>query len=111
MLPRHTLVTGEMLFSALVRRGRTLSTPTRSKHVSGMEERVASIEGILEQMDKRLNHMETEVRELRIYVEAEIRELRRGLDELRRDLNIRFFWLLGVQISMWVTIILAILFK
>ncbi|MCC6050503.1 MAG: hypothetical protein LM580_07335 [Thermofilum sp.] len=59
--------------------------------MSGMEERVASIEGILEQMDKRLNHMETEVRELRVYVEAEIRELRRGLDELRRDLNIRFF--------------------
>jgi hypothetical protein len=55
--------------------------------------------------------METEVRELRVYVEAEVRELRRGLDELRRDLNIRFFWLLGVQISMWVTIILAILFK
>jgi len=76
-----------------------------------MEERIARIEGILEQMDKRMNHMETEVRELRVYVEAEIRELRRELDELRRDLNTRFFWLLGVQISMWVTIILAILFK
>jgi predicted nucleic acid-binding Zn-ribbon protein len=79
--------------------------------VSGLEERVARIEGILEQMDKRMNHMETEVRGLRVYVEAEIRELRRELDELRRDLNTRFFWLLGVQISMWVTIILAILFK
>jgi hypothetical protein len=58
-----------------------------------LEERVARIEGFLEQMDKRLNHLESEVR------------------ELRRDLNNRFFWLLGVQISMWVTIILAILFK
>jgi hypothetical protein len=58
-----------------------------------LEERVARIEGILEQVDKRLNHLESEVR------------------ELRRDLNNRFFWLLGVQISMWVTIILAILFK
>jgi len=76
-----------------------------------LEERVARIEGILEQMDKRLNHMETGVRELRVYVEAEIRGLRGELDELRRDLNTRFFWLLGVQISMWVTIILAILFK
>jgi hypothetical protein len=47
---------------------------------SGLEERVARIEG------------------------SEVREL-------RRDLNNRFFWLLGVQISMWVTIILAILFK
>ena len=89
----------------------TLSAPTRSKRASSMEERIARIEGILEQMDKRMNHMETEVRELRVYVEAEIRELRRELDELRRDLNTRFFWLLGVQISMWVTIILAILFK
>jgi predicted nuclease with TOPRIM domain len=60
---------------------------------SGLEERVARIEGILEQVDKRLNHLESEVR------------------ELRRDLNNRFFWLLGIQISMWVTIILAILFK
>jgi hypothetical protein len=54
---------------------------------------VARIEGILEQVDKRLNHLESEVR------------------ELRRDLNSRFFWLLGVQISMWVTVILTILFK
>jgi chaperonin cofactor prefoldin len=65
-----------------------------------LEERVARIEGVLEQADKRLNHLESEIRELR----GEIREL-------RGDLNNRFFWLLGVQISMWVTIVLAILFK
>jgi len=65
-----------------------------------LEERAARIEGILEQVDKRLNHLESDISELR----DEIREL-------RRDLNNRFFWLLGVQISMWVTIILAILFK
>ncbi len=57
-----------------------------------LEERMARVEGILEQMDKRLNHLESELR------------------DLRRDLNHRFFWLLGVQISMWITIILAILF-
>ena len=58
-----------------------------------LEERVARIEGMVERMDRRLNHIETE------------------LGELRRELNGRFFWLLGVQISMWVTIILAILFR
>jgi hypothetical protein len=58
-----------------------------------LEERVARIEGTVEQMDRRLNHIETE------------------LGELRRELNSRFLWLLGVQISMWVTIMLAILFK
>ncbi len=98
-----------------------------------MEERVARIEGILEQMDKRLNHLESEIRDLRAYVESEIRDLRveirdlrayvegeiKGLrneimseiGDLRRDLNNRFLWMLGVQITMWVTIILAILFR
>jgi hypothetical protein len=61
--------------------------------MSNLEECVAKVEGIVEQMDKRLNHIESELR------------------DLRRDLNNRFFWLLGVQISMWVTIILAILLK
>jgi hypothetical protein len=58
-----------------------------------LEERVARIEGILEQMDKRLNHIESELR------------------DLRRDLNNRFLWILGVLIIMWVTIILAILIR
>ena len=55
-----------------------------------MEENVARIEGILEQVDKRLNHLESEIRELRSEMRSEIREL-------RRDLNNRFFWLLGVR--------------
>jgi len=58
-----------------------------------LEERVARIEGILEQMDKRLNHIESELR------------------GLRRDLNNRFLWILGVLITMWVTIIPAILIR
>jgi hypothetical protein len=58
-----------------------------------LEERVARIEGILEQMDKRLNHIESKLR------------------DLRRDLNNRFLWILGVLITMWVTIILAILIR
>jgi predicted nucleic acid-binding Zn-ribbon protein len=100
---------------------------------SSLEERVARIEGILERMDKRLNHLESEIRDLRVYVESEIKSLRayfegeikglrgevmgevkslRGeIGGLRRDLNNRFLWMLGVQITMWVTIILAILFR
>jgi predicted nucleic acid-binding Zn-ribbon protein len=111
---------------------------------SSLEERVAKIEGILEQMDKRLNHLESEIRDLRAYVEGEIKSLRAhveseikglrayfegeikglrsevvgevkglrgGINDLRRDLNNRFLWILGVQITMWVTIILAIIFR
>jgi len=76
-----------------------------------LEERVARIEGILEQMDKRLNHLESEIRDLRAYVESEIKSLRGEIGDLRRDLNNRFLWILGVQVTMWVTIILAILFR
>jgi chaperonin cofactor prefoldin len=65
-----------------------------------LEERVARIEGILEQMDKRLNH-----------IESEIRDLRSELGDLRRDLNNRLLWILGILITMWITIILTILIK
>jgi SMC interacting uncharacterized protein involved in chromosome segregation len=67
---------------------------------SSLEERVARIEGILERMDKRLNHLE-----------SEIKSLRGEIGGLRRDLNNRFLWILGVQIAMWVTIVLAVLFR
>jgi predicted nuclease with TOPRIM domain len=78
---------------------------------SSLEERVARIEGILEQMDKRLNHLESEIRNLRVYVESEFKSLRGEISGLRRDLNNRFLWILGVRITMWVTIILAMIFK
>jgi hypothetical protein len=58
-----------------------------------LKERITKIEGNIEQMNKKFNHFENNLR------------------DLRKDLNNRFFWLLGVQISMWITIILAILFK
>ena len=68
---------------------------------SSLEERVARIEGILEQMDKRLNHLESEIRDLRVeirdlraYVEGEIKGLRNEImseiGDLGRDLNNRF---------------------
>jgi hypothetical protein len=49
---------------------------------ASIEERIAKIEGILEQISLRLNHVETNQR-----------------------------WTLGILVTMWVTIILAILFK
>ncbi|MBE0517336.1 MAG: hypothetical protein IBX41_08135 [Methanophagales archaeon] len=62
-----------------------------------MEERIARVEGTLEQMDTRLNHVETEI------------------SELRSDLKTNFRWLVGLTvatwaliITMWVTIIMAI---
>jgi uncharacterized coiled-coil protein SlyX len=61
--------------------------------INALRKRVAKVEGVLEQIDKRLNHMESELR------------------ELRRGFNTRFYWLMGVLITMWITIIVAVLLK
>jgi alkylhydroperoxidase/carboxymuconolactone decarboxylase family protein YurZ len=89
-----------------------------------LEERVAKIEGTVEQMCQRLNHMETEVAELRKEVaelresnrkeiaevrescKGEIAELRGKIDKNYRSLVSIILWLL---LPMWATIILGLL--
>jgi len=56
-------------------------------------ERFEAVDRRFDSVERRLNHLETEIR------------------ELRNELNRRFLWLLGVLISMWVTIIAAVLLK
>lgn len=62
-----------------------------ARETASLEERVARVEGALEQMNLRLGNLETEVR-----------ELRREIGDLRR-------LMLQIFIPMWVIIILAIL--
>ena len=66
------------------------------------EERLAKVEGILEEGRSRLNHLETEVSQLRQDMNANNREL-------RREMRTQFRWTLGITIAAWVTIIAAIL--
>lgn len=49
-----------------------------------LEERTAKVEGILEQMDKRLSQVEV------------------GLTELRNELKSNFQWTIGIIITFWV---------
>jgi len=83
--------------------------------INALRERVARVEGIVEQMDKRLNHIETELREFRREVNERLESLRKEIfgeiSSLRKELNTRFYWLIGILITMWITIILTILFK
>jgi tetrahydromethanopterin S-methyltransferase subunit B len=62
-----------------------------------LEERVAKIEGIVEQMNERLNHIETDLRDLR--------------EDLTKKIESNFRWTVGLMLTMWVTIILAIIFR
>ncbi|HID11532.1 MAG TPA: hypothetical protein EYP17_09580 [Candidatus Latescibacteria bacterium] len=59
-----------------------------------MEERVARIEGILSQMDKRLNHVETEIAGLRDELRGEIEGLRAELRTKADKWEIRIWFLL-----------------
>jgi len=67
--------------------------------VLSVEERLAKVEGILGQMDKRIGEFREDFNRRLNHVETGLRELRN-----------RIWWIIGLQISMWVTIILTILF-
>ena len=70
----------------------------------GLEERVARIEGILEQIDKRFDQVDKRISEFREDFSARLNNLETEL----RELGNRIWWVIGIQISMWVTIILAV---
>ncbi len=44
-------------------------------------------------------------------VKSEIRDLKSEFRELRKNLNARFQWMVGLLFASWITIILTILFK
>ena len=93
--------------------------------IARIEKDVAYLRGVVEQMDKRLSrlenevsHLRSEISSLREDVEKRISSLRNEMsnrfDSLRneiRELRTRIWWIVGILLSMWITIILTILFK
>ncbi len=69
-----------------------------------LEERQAKIEGILEQVEKRITRVETEITDLR----REIADLRRELVDLKRELNANFRWLVMIAVITWAVVILGV---
>lgn len=70
-----------------------------------VEECLARIEGVLEQMGKRVSRLENEVSHLR----NEISELRREIFEFRREFIGWIKWLLGIVIGMWISIMCTLI--
>jgi chromosome segregation ATPase len=60
-----------------------------------MEERIARIEGIVEQMDKRLNHIESEIVGLRGEIGGLRRDIREDFEGFKRDIREDFEGLRG----------------
>lgn len=61
---------------------------------------MASIEGILEQMNERFNHLV-----------GKIQALENRINALDSKLDSHFRWTLALIITVWVTVIAAVLFK
>jgi len=94
---------------------------------TGLEERMAKIEGAFEQIDKRLGRLEAEVHSLReemaslrqeLHNEVAIvrremgsfrEEVYREIGSLRADIKALYRMTLSVLVPMWVTIIGAII--
>lgn len=69
-----------------------------------IEERQARIEGILEQIDKRVTSLENMFR-------TEMSQVRSEISKVHNEIASFFKWAVGIMITMWITIILTILFK
>jgi tetrahydromethanopterin S-methyltransferase subunit G len=64
------------------------------------EERTARVEGILEQMDKRLTN-----------IEGEIVRINHQFEQVNNRIDQKFNWLMGIMITMWISLIITMLFK
>lgn len=73
------------------------------------EERLARVEGILVQMDKRLNHLESDVAELRRDIARLRDDMNRRFDSMNRRFDSLFKWLIGLMGVMWSTIMATLL--
>lgn len=64
-------------------------------------------------MDKRLNHIETEISGLRNDTSTEMSSLRAEISNLRNDMERRFEslfkWTVGLILGMWITIIMTLI--
>ena len=105
--------------------------------LSGLDERMARLEGAYEQITLRLARLEdrfdrglqevrTELREQLSGVRSELGEhakgmrgelaeqvggLRSELGEVRRETRNQFYWLLGLLFPMWITIVVAVVLR
>ncbi len=79
------------------------------ERVTRLETEIAYIRGVLEQMDRRLNHIESEVSGLR----SELSGLRSELSGLRSEVDKRFEslfrWVVGLILGMWASVMLTLI--
>ena len=74
-------------------------------------ERLSRLEGKVEELSKRMDDFKSDINSLRNEVIATRNEMNNRINGFDKKLDSRFLWLLGIQVTTWITIILAILFR
>jgi predicted nuclease with TOPRIM domain len=77
-----------------------------------LEERMAKIEGILEQMDKRLNHLESNMisfNERLNSFDKRLDSFNERFDRINERIDSLFKWLIGLILGMWTTIMMTLI--
>lgn len=77
------------------------------ENIKFLIDKVARLEERVNHLSERINHVEKSLSE-------RISELEKRIDRIEleiKDLRNRMWWIIGILISMWITIILTISFK
>ena len=78
---------------------------------ASVEARLARLEGAVAQMDKRIGDLRDDLnRRFEEFREETSKRLERMEAEIR-EVRGRFWWVIGILVTMWVSIIIAILFR
>ena len=73
-----------------------------AEEVSGVHERVAKIEGVIEQMSDRLNHVDDQM-----VTRTQAEQMDRRLSHLES----MSLWTLGIIVTTWLTVLVSIWLK
>ena len=72
-------------------------------------ERLAKVEADVESLVRETGEVRADLRNLRSEVQSVRVEMQSGLDRVNARIDRNFLWTLGVMITMWVSIIVAII--
>ena len=68
-------------------------------------ERIARLEALVESVIREMSDMKADIRDLR----TEVRDFRSEIRDIRATMNRHLLIIIGIMISTWITVILAIL--
>jgi hypothetical protein len=77
---------------------------------ANVEERVARLEGVFEQVGDRLNSIDARLTSMDDHINGRFGQVEGRFAQIEQKIDSRFAWMLGVVLTTWMTTILTVLF-